>query len=211
MVKRMLFLGEFDPCNVRHEVGFIMEQGLIAEYVAARGYQRDLQNQEENYQYKDYDKDYIFNGGNEGVCTGTVLNWQDMESKVINGETYYIYTRSFREIHKRAGRERNVIYVYKEIPLLSDSKIFKWKEDPTHLTKEAKLIRGRFGYTCIARQDGSVLVKVQYMEHENYHRTNVTVAEFDILEATNERIIRAIKSWQDKLYSDQRKSELVAA
>jgi len=105
------------------------------------------------------------------------------------GKTYY------GAIKKSSKAHLIDFYIYAELPLVIDDDTFSWKENTRYNSKEATVVRGHFEYLCIVNADGNGKVIVRYNKCENYHRNRVTIAEFYVDDAYNERFIEAIDKW----------------
>lgn len=101
-------------------------------------------------------------------------------------EKYYIY------------HDKDNVILFKEIPLLMDDDMFKWKENSKYNATEAIVTMGAFEYQCIVNADGNGKVIVRYVKCENFHRTKVTIAEFDVEDAYNESFYAAIYKWNSE-------------
>lgn len=107
----------------------------------------------------------------------------------ITDEVYYMYQNG------------DDVILFKEIPLLMNDEMFTWKENTKYNATEAVVAMGAFEYHCIVSADGNGKVIVRYVKCENFHRTRVTIAEFDVKDAYNETFCEAIKKWNDGLKS----------
>lgn len=110
------------------------------------------------------------------------------EKIVIDGDIYYLH-------EKWVSHTEHPIYIYKEIPLIINDENFIWKDNTKYNSKEAIITRGSFEYLCIVNADGNGKVIVRYTKGENFHRTRVTIAEFNVPNAYNEVFLEAIDKW----------------
>lgn len=111
--------------------------------------------------------------------------------KYLNNTLHYTFRSEVRNMcTKDLG-----IYLYQERPLVINDKNFKWKYNSKYNSKESTIKRGEFEYQCIVHASGNGKVIVRYIKGENFHRNKVTIAEFSVEEAYNERFLEAIDKW----------------
>ena len=109
----------------------------------------------------------------------------------INKRVYYYNHRQDRT--KKGTDDYYCVYI--ELPLVVDDKNFVWKKNRKYNSTEATIVRGNFEYLCVVNADGNGKVLVRYNKCENYHRNRVTIAEFNVENAYNEKFLEAIDKW----------------
>ena len=136
---------------------------------------------------KDYDR--VANTSISGDNIGRYEQFEcnifepSLDYEIEDEDVYYVY-----------HNKENLI-LFKEVPLLMDDDNFHWKDNTKYDAKETVIRMGAFEYQCIVNSDGGGKVIVRYVKCENFHRTKVTIAEFDVKNAYNESFIEAINKW----------------
>ena len=122
--------------------------------------------------------------------------WMNMEEIRIGDQTYY------REIDGSRTKYKWERY-YKEVPgIYDDGHKLKWAENARYDAKETSFTQGMFEFHCIVKATGDAIVEVKYAKCENKHRNRVTIAEIEVIDATNKSIMDAITKWKKGFLKD---------
>ena len=188
-----------DVKNPATEIGFIYSKGMLFDYVLDRYYKGTV------YEEKWED------AGRHGQKKTTVpikvkdtkhfIEWNDRwkSMKRIKRNKVFYYVGEY----KVYGRG-NCYFVYMELPRIEDDKIFTWKYNDKYDTKEAVIKGDVFSFEIIVKPNGNAVIDVRYTKCENKHRNNVTLAQINVYNASNEDILEAIKKWKSNMIQDLR-------
>lgn len=162
---------EFD--NKNSAIGIIREHGLLGEYVSR-----------------------IDNGNGDTVEIDTDPKNISMNSVEYNGNKYWYGENSYDiemqlKLNKRIG-------FYRELPDIYDDAVFHWKKNKKYGSLECVIEEGIFEYQCIYKPDGNANINVRYVACDNLHRNKVTMSTIEVINATNDVIIEAIKKWKSQ-------------
>lgn len=191
--KRLAWVATYDIDEIMNkatEIGFINKKGMLLDYSLVRF---------ENYQFR-----YVHDGiaetttGKERMMNGNSIvtwtdDWKNMQKIKRNKVNYYI-----GEIDGRTYG------VFMEMPRVGNDSNFKWKENRKYDTKECFIDGDTFKFEVIAKPNGNALINVRYTKCENKHRNNVTVAQIDVYNASNQDILDAISKWKNTMIQDLR-------
>lgn len=191
--KRLAWVATYDIDEIMNkatEIGFINKKGMLLDYSLVRF---------ENYQFR-----YVHDGiaetttGKERMMNGNSIvtwtdDWKNMQKIKRNKVNYYI------------GEISGGTYgVFMEMPRVGNDSNFKWKENRKYDTKECIIDGDTFKFEVIAKPNGNALINVRYIKCENKHRNNVTVAQIDVYNASNQDILDAIFKWKNTMIQDLR-------
>ena len=166
-----------------------------------------------------YDKgmflDYVLNMYHNGK-TDTLVNELKRRRKGIKEMKHPIEWDDRWKGMKRVKRDKVFYYVgeytelgtigrygvFMELPRIDDDDIFTWKYNDKYDTKEAIINGDTFSFEIIVKPNGNAVIDVRYTKCENKHRNNVTLAQIDVYNASNEDILEAIKIWKNNMIQD---------
>ena len=117
-----------------------------------------------------------------------------MKCVIYNGDKYWYGENSYDCLQKL----NRYIGFYKELPDIYDDKMFHWKVNKKYDSKECIIEDGVFEYWVIYKANGTASVDVRYVKCDNRHRNKVTIATIEVVYATNNVIVDAIKEWKRK-------------
>lgn len=196
--KRLALVSAYDVDKIMDkatEIGFINKKGMLLDYTIV---------QFENHQFR-----WIHDGIAETTTmknmvmqgSGTIIwtdDWKNMRKIKRNKINYYIgESKIYANSDAKYG-------VFMELPRIENDKNFTWKENRKYDTKECVIDGDTFKFEIIAKPNGNALINVRYTKCENKHRNNVTVAQIDVYNASNQDILDAISKWKNTMIQDLR-------
>lgn len=152
-------------------IGFIKEHGMLDEYISKM----------ERVDNEEYEID-------------TDPKNTEMHKIEYNGETYWYGSNCYDM--KMQLKLYNNIGIYKELPNIYDDNVFHWKRNKKYGTLECTVEGGVFEYQIIYKPDGNANINVRYVACDNLHRNKVTMSTIEVIYASNDVILKAIKTWK---------------
>ena len=160
---------EFNDGN--SPIGFIKEHGMLGEYISKM----------ERFDNGEYEID-------------TDPKNVDMHKVEYNGEIYWYGCNSLDM--KMQLKLNHRIGFYKELPNIYDDNVFKWKKNKKYGTMECTIEEDVLEYQVIYKPDGNANINVKYIACDNLHKNKVTMATIEVVYASNDVILEAIKTWK---------------
>lgn len=181
--RRLLYINGFNAeaiNDITSEIGFIKGKGMLMEF-ALKNYNEGIVEIYDNLGRRKSTR-------SENPSIYFDERWKKFKELEYDGEKYWVGIRN-------AGL--NDLYeIYKELPRIINDDIFHWKENKKYGSREALLVEGDFEYFCIVKENGDASIDIRYTACMNRHSNKVTIATIDVIDASNEDILEAIKKWK---------------